>query len=84
MFDIQIGTLHQCVSAHITVDWLAILMDMHHFWSFFPPFFFQIYITTKRVPYFPTVNFLFLIAQLPKLQYTKNQGSAFPEDLLII
>lgn len=34
----------------------------------------QIYITTKRLPYFPIVNFLFLIAQLPKLQYTKNQG----------
>ncbi|TSK20198.1 WASH complex subunit 5 [Bagarius yarrelli] len=34
----------------------------------------KIYITTKRLPYFPTVNFLFLIAHLPKLQYTKNQG----------
>ncbi|EMP39475.1 WASH complex subunit strumpellin, partial [Chelonia mydas] len=32
----------------------------------------KIYITTKRLPYFPTVNFLFLIAQLPKLQYNKN------------
>uniref|UniRef100_A0A8I3WVC6 WASH complex subunit 5 n=1 Tax=Callithrix jacchus TaxID=9483 RepID=A0A8I3WVC6_CALJA len=32
----------------------------------------KIYITTKRLPYFPIVNFLFLIAQLPKLQYTKN------------
>uniref|UniRef100_A0A8B9L1D3 WASH complex subunit 5 n=1 Tax=Astyanax mexicanus TaxID=7994 RepID=A0A8B9L1D3_ASTMX len=34
----------------------------------------KIYITTKRLPYFPIVNFLFLIAHLPKLQYTKNQG----------
>nr|XP_014350179.1 PREDICTED: WASH complex subunit strumpellin [Latimeria chalumnae] len=34
----------------------------------------KIYITTKRLPYFPMVNFLFLIAQLPKLQYNKNQG----------
>uniref|UniRef100_A0A8C7KIA1 WASH complex subunit 5 n=1 Tax=Oncorhynchus kisutch TaxID=8019 RepID=A0A8C7KIA1_ONCKI len=33
-----------------------------------------IYITTKRLPYFPIVNFLFIIAQLPKLQYSKNQG----------
>jgi len=35
---------------------------------------FQIYITTKRLPYFPIVNFLFLIAQLPKMQYNKTQG----------
>uniref|UniRef100_A0A8C3I6N3 WASH complex subunit 5 n=1 Tax=Chrysemys picta bellii TaxID=8478 RepID=A0A8C3I6N3_CHRPI len=34
----------------------------------------KIYMTTKRLPYFPTVNFLFLIAQLPKLQYNKNLG----------
>uniref|UniRef100_A0A3B3T2B3 WASH complex subunit 5 n=1 Tax=Paramormyrops kingsleyae TaxID=1676925 RepID=A0A3B3T2B3_9TELE len=34
----------------------------------------KIYITTKRLPYFPIVNFLFLVAQLPKLQYSKNQG----------
>uniref|UniRef100_A0A4X1SXK5 WASH complex subunit 5 n=1 Tax=Sus scrofa TaxID=9823 RepID=A0A4X1SXK5_PIG len=34
----------------------------------------KIYITTKRLPYFPVVNFLFLIAQLPKLQYNKNLG----------
>uniref|UniRef100_A0A8C5CG81 WASH complex subunit 5 n=1 Tax=Gadus morhua TaxID=8049 RepID=A0A8C5CG81_GADMO len=34
----------------------------------------KIYITTKRLPYFPIVNFLFVIAQLPKLQYTKNIG----------
>uniref|UniRef100_A0A673ITG8 WASH complex subunit 5 n=1 Tax=Sinocyclocheilus rhinocerous TaxID=307959 RepID=A0A673ITG8_9TELE len=34
----------------------------------------KIYITTKRLPYFPIVNFLFLIAQLPKLQYNKSQG----------
>uniref|UniRef100_A0A7M4ERF4 WASH complex subunit 5 n=1 Tax=Crocodylus porosus TaxID=8502 RepID=A0A7M4ERF4_CROPO len=34
----------------------------------------KIYITTKRLPYFPTVNFLFLISQLPKLQYNKNLG----------
>uniref|UniRef100_A0A670JWH3 WASH complex subunit 5 n=1 Tax=Podarcis muralis TaxID=64176 RepID=A0A670JWH3_PODMU len=32
----------------------------------------KIYITTKRLPYFPIVNFLFLISQLPKLQYSKN------------
>ncbi|XP_043922537.1 WASH complex subunit 5 [Protopterus annectens] len=34
----------------------------------------KIYITTKRLPYFPILNFLFLIAQFPKLQYIKNQG----------
>lgn len=34
----------------------------------------KIYITTKRLPYFPIANFLFLIAQLPKLQYNKNLG----------
>lgn len=34
----------------------------------------KIYVTTKRLPYFPVVNFLFLIAQLPKLQYSKNLG----------
>uniref|UniRef100_A0A671MHD4 WASH complex subunit 5 n=1 Tax=Sinocyclocheilus anshuiensis TaxID=1608454 RepID=A0A671MHD4_9TELE len=34
----------------------------------------KIYITTKRLPYFPIVNFLFLIAQLPKLQNNKSQG----------
>ncbi|XP_010788441.1 WASH complex subunit 5 [Notothenia coriiceps] len=34
----------------------------------------KIYITTKRLPYFPIINFLFVIAQLPKLQYNKNQG----------
>ncbi|KAJ3597772.1 hypothetical protein NHX12_001289 [Muraenolepis orangiensis] len=34
----------------------------------------KIYITTKRLPYFPIINFLFVIAQLPKLQYSKNQG----------
>ncbi|XP_012862013.1 WASH complex subunit 5 [Echinops telfairi] len=34
----------------------------------------KIYITTKRLPYFPIVNFIFLIAQLPKLQYNKNLG----------
>ncbi|KAF6101650.1 WASH complex subunit 5 [Phyllostomus discolor] len=34
----------------------------------------KIYITTKRLPYFPIINFLFLIAQLPKLQYNKNLG----------
>uniref|UniRef100_A0A3Q3K6J9 WASH complex subunit 5 n=1 Tax=Monopterus albus TaxID=43700 RepID=A0A3Q3K6J9_MONAL len=34
----------------------------------------KIYITTKRLPYFPIINFLFIIAQLPKLQYGKNQG----------
>ncbi|CAG12904.1 unnamed protein product, partial [Tetraodon nigroviridis] len=30
--------------------------------------------TTKRLPYFPIISFLFVIAQLPKLQYSKNQG----------
>ncbi|CAI5779011.1 WASH complex subunit 5 [Podarcis lilfordi] len=34
----------------------------------------KIYITTKRLPYFPIVNFLFLISQLPKLQYSKSLG----------
>ncbi|KAL6032938.1 hypothetical protein STEG23_010927 [Scotinomys teguina] len=34
----------------------------------------KIYITTKRLPYFPIVNFLFLIAQLPKLQYNRSLG----------
>ncbi|CAB1321350.1 unnamed protein product [Coregonus sp. 'balchen'] len=34
----------------------------------------KIYITTKRLPYFPIVNFLFIFAHLPKLQYSKNQG----------
>jgi len=34
----------------------------------------QIYITTKRLPYFPSVNFLFLISQFPKLQYNRNLG----------
>ncbi|NXY81261.1 WASC5 protein, partial [Alcedo cyanopectus] len=34
----------------------------------------KIYITTKRLPYFPTVNFLFLISQFPKLQYNRNLG----------
>lgn len=37
----------------------------------------QIYITTKRLPYFPIINFLFIIAQLPKVQYSKNQGKFF-------
>ncbi|NXQ17203.1 WASC5 protein, partial [Peucedramus taeniatus] len=35
----------------------------------------KIYITTKRLPYFPTVNFLFLISQFPKLQYNRNLGN---------
>uniref|UniRef100_A0A8C7XBK7 WASH complex subunit 5 n=1 Tax=Oryzias sinensis TaxID=183150 RepID=A0A8C7XBK7_9TELE len=34
----------------------------------------KIYITTKRLPYFPIINLMFIIAQLPKLQYNKNQG----------
>uniref|UniRef100_A0A8C5DWL1 WASH complex subunit 5 n=1 Tax=Gouania willdenowi TaxID=441366 RepID=A0A8C5DWL1_GOUWI len=34
----------------------------------------KIYITTKRLPYFPIINLLFMVAQLSKLQYTKNQG----------
>ncbi|TNN72878.1 WASH complex subunit strumpellin [Liparis tanakae] len=37
----------------------------------------KIYITTKRLPYFPLINFLFIIAQLPRLQYNKNQGESF-------
>uniref|UniRef100_A0A671MCB3 WASH complex subunit 5 n=1 Tax=Sinocyclocheilus anshuiensis TaxID=1608454 RepID=A0A671MCB3_9TELE len=37
----------------------------------------KIYITTKRLPYFPIVNFLFLIAQLPKLQNNKSQVRRF-------
>ncbi len=49
-------------------------VDMNHFLSFYSNRSFQIYITTKRLPYFPIVNFLFLIAQLPKLQYNKSQG----------
>ncbi|XP_069477717.1 WASH complex subunit 5 isoform X2 [Ambystoma mexicanum] len=36
----------------------------------------KIYITTKRISYFPVVIFVFLIAQLPKLQYMKNLGMA--------
>uniref|UniRef100_A0A4W5K598 WASH complex subunit 5 n=1 Tax=Hucho hucho TaxID=62062 RepID=A0A4W5K598_9TELE len=43
----------------------------------------KIYITTKRLPYFPIVNFLFIIAQLTKLQYSKNQGE-FQSTLLIL
>ncbi|XP_077991105.1 WASH complex subunit 5-like [Glandiceps talaboti] len=35
----------------------------------------KIYITTKRIPYFPLFAFLFVIAHLPKLQYTKTVGS---------
>ncbi|XP_040287602.1 WASH complex subunit 5 [Bufo bufo] len=34
----------------------------------------KIYITTKQLSFFPIVNFLFLIAQLPKLQYNKSLG----------
>ncbi|XP_075681849.1 WASH complex subunit 5 isoform X1 [Rhinoderma darwinii] len=34
----------------------------------------KIYITTKQLSFFPIVNFLFLIVQLPKLQYNKNLG----------
>ncbi|XP_028673445.1 WASH complex subunit 5 [Erpetoichthys calabaricus] len=34
----------------------------------------KIYVTTKRLQFFPLVNFLFLISQLPKMQYSKNQG----------
>ncbi|XP_029447872.1 LOW QUALITY PROTEIN: WASH complex subunit 5 [Rhinatrema bivittatum] len=34
----------------------------------------KIYITTKRLSHFPIVNFLFLISQLPKLNYNKNLG----------
>ncbi|XP_069587983.1 WASH complex subunit 5 [Ranitomeya imitator] len=34
----------------------------------------KIYITTKQLSFFPVVNFLFLITQIPKLQYSKNLG----------
>ncbi|KAM9308792.1 WASH complex subunit 5 [Gastrophryne carolinensis] len=34
----------------------------------------KIYITTKQLSFFPIANFLFLISQLPKLQYSKNLG----------
>ncbi|XP_063777365.1 WASH complex subunit 5 [Pseudophryne corroboree] len=34
----------------------------------------KIYITTKQLSFFPIVSFLFLISQLPKLQYSKNLG----------
>uniref|UniRef100_A0A7M4ETE3 WASH complex subunit 5 n=1 Tax=Crocodylus porosus TaxID=8502 RepID=A0A7M4ETE3_CROPO len=43
----------------------------------------KIYITTKRLPYFPTVNFLFLISQLPKLQYNKNLARRYQKCLPI-
>ncbi len=49
-------------------------VDMKHFLLLYSNRSFQIYITTKRLPYFPIVNFLFLIAQLPKLQYNRSQG----------
>lgn len=56
--------------------WYSLLFCFHRcgktvLFFFFSP---QIYITTKRLPYFPTVNFLFLISQFPKLQYNKNLG----------
>nr|XP_054772627.1 WASH complex subunit 5-like [Lytechinus pictus] len=35
----------------------------------------KIYITTKRLPYFSLFTFLFVVAQLPKLQYVKTVGS---------
>uniref|UniRef100_A0A8C2PJP0 WASH complex subunit 5 n=1 Tax=Capra hircus TaxID=9925 RepID=A0A8C2PJP0_CAPHI len=44
----------------------------------------KIYITTKRLPYFPVVNFLFLIAQLPKLQYNKNLARRYQKCLLML
>lgn len=57
------------------------LLLFHFMWlwvpkctGFFLLMFSQIYITTKRLPYFPIINFLFIVAQLPKLQYSKNQG----------
>ncbi|XP_053571918.1 WASH complex subunit 5 [Bombina bombina] len=34
----------------------------------------KIYVTTKQLAFFPLMNVLFLIAQLPKLQYNKNLG----------
>ncbi|PIO24304.1 hypothetical protein AB205_0124900, partial [Aquarana catesbeiana] len=36
----------------------------------------KIYVTTKQLSFFPITNFLFLVTQLPKLQYTKNLGMA--------
>lgn len=53
------------------------LLKMPHFTknNVFSLWFKQIYITTKRLPYFPIINLLFIIAQLPKLQYNKNQGA---------
>ncbi|XP_073650836.1 WASH complex subunit 5 isoform X3 [Tursiops truncatus] len=44
----------------------------------------KIYITTKRLPYFPVVNFLFLIAQLPKLQYSKNLARRYQKCLQML
>ncbi|XP_071483871.1 WASH complex subunit 5-like [Diadema antillarum] len=35
----------------------------------------KIYITTKRLPYFSLFTFLFVVSQLPKLQYVKTVGS---------
>ncbi|XP_057354108.1 WASH complex subunit 5-like isoform X1 [Manis pentadactyla] len=43
----------------------------------------KIYITTKRLSYFPVVNFLFLISQLPKLQYNKNLAVQFCQHQLL-
>nr|DBA23989.1 TPA: hypothetical protein GDO54_011699 [Pyxicephalus adspersus] len=34
----------------------------------------KIYVTTKQLSFFPIANFLLLISQLPKLQYSKNLG----------
>ena len=34
----------------------------------------QIYITTKKYPYFALLNFLCVIAQMPKLVYVKSVG----------
>ena len=34
----------------------------------------QIYITTKKLPYFAMFNFLFVISQLPELVYLKSVG----------
>uniref|UniRef100_A0A8C4QPA4 WASH complex subunit 5 n=1 Tax=Eptatretus burgeri TaxID=7764 RepID=A0A8C4QPA4_EPTBU len=33
----------------------------------------KIYITTKRLPFFPLINFAFVLAQLPRVQFNKAQ-----------
>lgn len=62
----------------------CVFMHCKTLWPFTRLCFSQIYITTKRLPYFPIINFLFIIAQLPKLQYNKNQGKFFFFHLTIL